>query len=152
MYGDVEGNYAFVFNTETHLSLNRIYGNSLIIMPKVLAPHYLNVNVLLSNIIAYVFEVAINRLIPSGILQHSEEYATWLHFIRHKEEAEDTRRIFSLGDLEYGFVLYICACAISLIVFFFEKISLTLRRYFRYFLGYVLFFALVCQRMRVYHG
>jgi hypothetical protein len=61
-----------------------------------------------------------NRLIPSGIPKHLADYGMWFIYRQFDVEVKDPRKILSLGDLEFGFVLWLIACSVSLLVFFGE--------------------------------
>jgi hypothetical protein len=54
------------------------------------------------NPLVKVLDQVLNRLLPSGIPQHLSDLAHSDVFNHYDEEEEDSRRILSLSDLEYG--------------------------------------------------
>ncbi|KAG5668909.1 hypothetical protein PVAND_016822 [Polypedilum vanderplanki] len=60
------------------------------------------------------------RFFETGITNHFVDYGSWYLHRPFENEIEDTKRILSLKDLEYGFVIWIIACFVSLKVFLWE--------------------------------
>jgi hypothetical protein len=97
----------------------------------------------------------ISRLNPTGIPNYLADYGEWYLFRRLVEGVVDSRRILSLNDLEYGFVLFLGAAALSIVVFFGELLSvqvwLKLKRKLRILIGIADFLRVLRARMANYH-
>jgi hypothetical protein len=84
------------------------------------------------------------RIIPAGIPQHLWEYEdNYKKRLLNSEEVEDSRRILSLGDLEYGFVLWLIAISVSTTAFFVEFLGPKLKRLARASVGLFYFMKLL---------
>jgi hypothetical protein len=59
----------------------------------------------------------ISRFILAGITKHLSDYGMWFLLRQFDDELVDPRRILSLSDLEFGFVLWLVACFLSLLCF-----------------------------------
>lgn len=59
----------------------------------------------------------VTRLLPSGIIQHSNKFHEWCHFPDYVIEEESEPQVLTLDDLSFGFVMWICACCITFVVF-----------------------------------
>jgi hypothetical protein len=104
-----------------------------------------------NNVLVNHIDEILNRLIEAGLEKYHFNYYDWVTVSRFDNEPEDTRRIFSLNDLEYGFVLWLAACLGSFLVFIYEINSLRLRRKLRVLIGLVDFLRLLRARMADYH-
>ncbi|KAG5667315.1 hypothetical protein PVAND_015300 [Polypedilum vanderplanki] len=62
----------------------------------------------------------IERFYETGITNHFVDYGSWFLHRPFDNESEDPKRILSLKDLEYGFVIWLIACFVSAIVFLWE--------------------------------
>jgi hypothetical protein len=70
----------------------------------------------------------------------------------HFEPPEDELlRIFSMGDLEYGFALWLGACAVSSLVFFGEVLNVKSRRFVATLAGLIEFLSAIVELTRRYH-
>ncbi|KAG5680940.1 hypothetical protein PVAND_010416 [Polypedilum vanderplanki] len=56
----------------------------------------------------------LERYITAGIAKYHYEYSEWFDNILNAEKEVDTRRILSLGDLEYGFVFYMAVSFVAI--------------------------------------
>ncbi|KAG5667434.1 hypothetical protein PVAND_015414 [Polypedilum vanderplanki] len=70
----------------------------------------------------------IKKLNPSGILNHLIDYGFWLRYRPPPTEIEDPKRVLSMKDLEFYFVIWLPCCLASFVVFIFEIRSLWIRR------------------------
>jgi hypothetical protein len=107
------------------------------------------------GIITELVDSVVNEFVPTGIL--IKEYDDgWEQYLTHSDgHFQEPPLIFSLGNLDAGFVVWLGACCVCTIVFIFEMISTTLKRWSRKLIrcvtGCVLFLMLLRQRMRAYH-
>jgi hypothetical protein len=93
----------------------------------------------------------ISRLTPTGIPNYLADFGQWYLFKRLDVVIEDSRRILSLRDLEYGFVLFLGAALLSILVFIGELLSLLVRRKLRILIELVDFLRVLRARMLNYH-
>lgn len=77
------------------------------------------VGVMRNNFIYDVTEDVIKLLIQGGIVQNFVKYIENVIFKPFQDEGEE-KKPFALKDLEFGFVIYLVACAISLSVLVLE--------------------------------
>jgi hypothetical protein len=149
--GKNKSNIAFFVGESFHAKINMTHGLSL---PKMKGEELLisfSFFMTKNNVLVNHVDEILNRLIEAGIEKYHSEYAKWIDIRPSKDEPEDTRRIFSLNDLEYGFVLWLAACLGSFLVFVYEINSLRLRRKLRVLIGLVDFLRLMRARMADYH-
>jgi hypothetical protein len=104
-----------------------------------------------NNFMISHFEGIQTQLLETGFGKYHIEFAEWLDIKPHVEEKVDSRRIFALKDLEYGFVLWLAACFVSFLVFVYEINSLRLKRKLRVLIGLYDFLRLLRARMADYH-
>jgi hypothetical protein len=108
-------------------------------------------NMIKNNFMVNHFDGIQMQLLETGFGKYHIEFAKWLNLKPHVEEKVDSRRIFALKDLEYGFVLWLAACFVSFLVFVYEINSLRLRRKLRVLIGLIDFLRLLRARMADYH-
>jgi hypothetical protein len=97
----------------------------------------------------------ISQLTPTGIPNNLADFSHWYLFRRLVEGVVDSRRILSLKDHEYGFVMFFGAAALSIVVFFGELLSfqvwLKLKQKLRISIGLADFLRVLRARMANYH-
>jgi hypothetical protein len=96
----------------------------------------------------------ISRLTPAGIPKYQADYGRWYYHRPLPEENTDTRRILSLIELNFGFVFFLAAAGLSLLVFFCEllwQIWLKMARKLKILIGLVDFLRVLNERMQDYH-
>jgi hypothetical protein len=108
-------------------------------------------NMIKNNFMISHFEGIQTQLLETGFGKYHAQYAKWLDIKPHVEEKVDSRSIFALKDLEYGFVLWLAACFVSCLVFVYEINSLRLRKKLRVLIGLIDFLKLLRARMADYH-
>ncbi|KAG5669317.1 hypothetical protein PVAND_017205 [Polypedilum vanderplanki] len=86
---------------------------------------------ILSNALA---DLMLN-LSQTGIPHYLNERGFHQFYDLFQPPEEENLRIFSLDDLEYGFVLYLGACALAIIVFIFELISVWIKKILEFYFG-----------------
>ncbi|KAG5671297.1 hypothetical protein PVAND_001502 [Polypedilum vanderplanki] len=143
--------FAFFVKKQNHIFFNSTFKNSLPTMQnekltKMIAFSSYGNNVLMSQI-----KEVINKLIPSGIPKHLNDYGLWYLFRPVDVEIEDPRRVLSMSDLEFGFVIFLVALAFSIVVFLCEIVSLSVKRRLRKLIGLYEFVRIIRERLKDYH-
>jgi hypothetical protein len=85
----------------------------------------------------------LQRLIPFGIPQYLWDLGSQAISYRYDDDVPDNRRILSLGDLEYGFVIWLVTFPIPIFVFICELLSFMAERVVRKFAGLIEFLMLL---------
>jgi hypothetical protein len=67
-------------------------------------------------------EKTLQNLLSSGIYQQNYNYAIWDRFRQVKEVEDSEPKVLSVEDLKFGFVVWICTCGVSILVFVLELI------------------------------
>lgn len=114
--------YAFFISDSFHASLNATFKRSLPIMQNDRVVRSLQLLTFRNNPLLLDIDELFKKWIPSGIVQHLLDYGKWFIDRPIEDTILDNRRILSMFDLEYGFVLWLIACGISTIVFICEMI------------------------------
>ncbi|KAG5668949.1 hypothetical protein PVAND_016855 [Polypedilum vanderplanki] len=112
--------FAFLIDDISHANLNSTFKNSLQKMhnEKLLkmVGYSTNRNMLMQR----QFDEILEKLIPSGITKYSGDYGKWLNFRPVDFEVKDSRRILSLTDLEFGFVIWLVSLSLPIACFLIE--------------------------------
>ncbi|KAG5671333.1 hypothetical protein PVAND_001536 [Polypedilum vanderplanki] len=123
--------YAFYISEDKHRILNKTFKNSL---PKM---DTFKINMLSEGIaipkhciFQQQFDDVIAQLIPSGILKHLENLRKWYYNRPIEEEPEDSLKVLSMSDLEFGFIIFLIAALLSIVVFIYEFLFLNLKKNF----------------------
>ncbi|KAG5674041.1 hypothetical protein PVAND_004031 [Polypedilum vanderplanki] len=105
----------------------------------------------LNNILQYQLNKLVDELIPSGILNHLVSYGEWYLNRPIDIKPEDTKRILSMSDLEFGFVIFLGTLSFPIFVFICEIHALYVRRQLRKLLGLYEFVRVIRERLKDYH-
>ncbi|KAG5679487.1 hypothetical protein PVAND_009052 [Polypedilum vanderplanki] len=149
--GETKSKYAFLVNPEIHQIFNSLYNKSLPTMKNERITYPYTFLMYKRNIMTHPIIDIINELIPSGILQHETDYGMWYMHRPVDVEVKDPRRILSMSDLEFGFVIFLGAISLSIVVFICELHVLYLKRQLRKFLGLFVFIRVIRERLKDYH-
>lgn len=149
--GKNEAKFAFFLENRKHAIFNTTYKRSLTIMQKEkLSNSFGLVMVRNAPIFNHVNRI-LDRLIPSGIAKHLIEYGSW-HLSRPlPHEFIDPRKILSMSDLEFGFVIWLVACFASFLVFVYERCGSWIDRKCRNLLVIIDFVKLLKWILADYH-
>ncbi|KAG5671312.1 hypothetical protein PVAND_001517 [Polypedilum vanderplanki] len=120
--------YAFLVTEEVHLFWNITFGTSLPILQNERVTKEIGYSLPKNNIIAIKFMEFVDNFIQYGITKQLFEYGFWYLFRNFNEEPEDPRRILSMSDLEFGFVIFLGFLMLSIVVFICELHTLYLKR------------------------
>lgn len=137
--GEINQKLAFFMLGSFHAQLNSSFGNSLAIMKGEKLAKLLVFALLKNNMLFGHLNDIINRLHPMGITNHHIEYGQWIQNRPPPVEIEDPRRILSIYDLEFGFVIWLAACFGAFLVFLYEirKSFLEMLKSFAAFLSFL---------------
>jgi hypothetical protein len=147
-----EFKFAFLINENRHLEFNATFGKSLITMTGEKVTKSLALSMRRNNMVFGLLSETVNRLIPSGILQHLSDYAKWFFARKLIEDQPSSLIVLSLHNLEYGFVIWLCSCAVAVFVFFCEFMPVKVKQMVISLIGLCCFMRLLFMRMRVYHN
>ncbi|KAG5669173.1 hypothetical protein PVAND_017067 [Polypedilum vanderplanki] len=118
--GENEMKFAFLVHDITHSLFNSTYKSSLQRMQneklQQMTGYMTNRNMLIQS----QFDKLLEKLIPSGIAQHSVEYGKWFLFRPVDNEVEDSRKVLSMTDLEFGFVIWLVSISLPITCFLIE--------------------------------
>lgn len=81
--------------------------------------NYLGYGVLRNNFIFHLLENVTERLVPAGIPQHWNDFYRWVIF-RPKNTESKQPKVLCVGDLEFGFFLWLGSCIVTCVIFFVE--------------------------------
>ncbi|KAG5679491.1 hypothetical protein PVAND_009055 [Polypedilum vanderplanki] len=149
--GSIKSKYAFLIHTEDHARLNSTFKKSLPIMKNERLTKTVHISMMRVNIISQPLDDVIDELIPSGILQHENDYGMWYMHRPVDVEVKDPKRILSMSDLEFGFVTFLGVLSLSIVVFICELHALYVRRQLRKLLGLYEFIRVIRERFKDYH-
>ncbi|KAG5679253.1 hypothetical protein PVAND_008833 [Polypedilum vanderplanki] len=114
---DKNSKYGFLVNTELHAIFNSTFKDSLTIMKNETITKQAHILMLFRTIMSRPLEDIIKDLILSGILQHKTDQ--WNIHRQVVVEIEDPRIVLSMSDLEFGFVIFLGAMSLPIVVFYF---------------------------------
>jgi hypothetical protein len=135
-----------------HSQFNATFHRSLAIMKNARLTKVFAFRFVKNHFLIKTLNHVISQLTPAGIPNYLADYGQWYLFRRLDEDViEDSRRIFSLGDLEYGFVLFLGAATVSILVFIGELLSVQVKRKLEMMIGLVDFLRVLRARMADYH-
>jgi hypothetical protein len=153
--GNDKEKFAFLVHELIHSQLNATFKKSLAIMKGSKLKIEVVIPVSRNHFIFDPLNHVISRFTPAGIPKYLADYGRWFYFRPLPEENTDTRRILSLIDLEFGFVLFLAAAGFSLLVFFgellWQQIWLKMARKLKVLIGLVDFLRVLNERMQDYH-
>ncbi|KAG5685025.1 hypothetical protein PVAND_014228 [Polypedilum vanderplanki] len=148
---DLLKKYVFLVSFEVHHKLNQTFKSSLLRLKNEKVTYMTRLALTRNNILLHSMNHFMDKLIPAGIACQLMDYASWHDYRLISEEIDDPRKILSMSDLEFGFILWIIACCFSFFVFIYELHALYLRRQFRILLGLFEFLRVVRERLKDYH-
>ncbi|KAG5668282.1 hypothetical protein PVAND_016229 [Polypedilum vanderplanki] len=119
--------YAFLVNHMKHAYMNQTFQNSLNIMENERISKTYGYTVSNDKRFMNSFNDVIHWLIPAGIPQQLADYALW--FLQRPCDVviSDPRRILTLTDLEFGFVIWLASLSLPITCFLIE-ISIAIYR------------------------
>jgi hypothetical protein len=153
--GNDKGKFVFLVNELIHSQLNATFKKSHAIMKG--SKLTIEIVILMSrnHFILDPLNHVISRFTPAGIPKYLADYGRWYYYRPLPEEDTDTRRVLSLDDLDFGFVLFLAAAGFSLLVFFgellWQQLWLKMARKLKVLIGLVDFLRALNERMQDYH-
>ncbi|KAG5666110.1 hypothetical protein PVAND_017729 [Polypedilum vanderplanki] len=143
--------YAFLVSEEAHNVLNATLQKSLPMMQNDRFYKMMEIIVPKSSILFQHLDDLIIWLIPSGILEFLENVRRWYQYRPLEEDIKDPRRILSISDLEFGFVIFLVSLFLAIVVFICELRVYFLKKHFEIFIGIVAFLRVVREKLTKYH-
>jgi hypothetical protein len=137
-------------NAPVHAVLNKTFGCSLPIMHNEKMERILSIYMSSNNMLMVQLNQLVSRLVSTGIVKHHVDYGYWYMYRPVEDIIEDPRRILSLRDLEYGFVLWLFACLVSFVCFICELLWIGLKKLHSLF-QVSQFLRVLRSRMHDYH-
>ncbi|KAG5671307.1 hypothetical protein PVAND_001512 [Polypedilum vanderplanki] len=150
--GETKSKYAF-FTTDIseQAAWKKVFNGSLFTLENEILSKPLAVSSPLNNILQYQLNKLVDHLIPSGILNHLVNYGVWHLHRPIYIEPEDSKRVLSMSDLQFGFVIFLGFMSLPIVVFICELHALYVRRQFRTLLGLYEFVRVIRERLKDYH-
>jgi hypothetical protein len=147
--------FAFMIQNLLHSQLNTTYRKSLETMKGERLTKDWSFVMSKNHFLLGHFNQVINRFNPAGIPKHLADYGAWYMTGKLEEEIVDSRRVLSLKDLDFGFVLFLGAAGVSVLVFFgellWQQVWLKLSRKLKVLIEVFEFLRALRERMRDYH-
>jgi hypothetical protein len=84
--------------------------------------------VMRNNFIFPVTQNAMRKLVPAGIPQHFLKYI-YEFVLRGSPKDKKEPKKFDIKDLEFGFVIHMALCAISIVVFVLENLIYNFKKF-----------------------
>jgi hypothetical protein len=153
--GNDKGKFAFLVHDMIHSQLNATFQKSHAIMKGWKLTVEVVIPMSRNHFILDPLNHVISRFTPAGIPKYLADYGRWYYHRPLPEKDTDTRRVLSLIDLEFGFVLFLAAAGFSLLVFFgellWQQLWLKMARKLKILIGLVDFLRALNERMQDYH-
>jgi hypothetical protein len=151
VFEQTRSKYAFFVGSGYHATVRAKLGRSLAVMENerfsIPSSYFMTKN----NMLVIHLDEILNRLIEAGIQKYHDELVLSINEKRFAEEVVDSRRVLSMSDLEFYFVIWLGSCFVSFLVFIYEINSLKLREKFMMLLDLLDFLNFLRARMAQYH-
>ncbi|KAG5671226.1 hypothetical protein PVAND_001435 [Polypedilum vanderplanki] len=151
----LEKKFALLITSEWHHFLNLTFKRSLPILHSEKLQKMIYFNFMKNDIILSQIDEILSSFIQSGIAKNLYDYGLWLIAKPFIEEIEDTRRILSMSDLEFDFVIFLIVLCASFCCFICELFWVNLvnygKKFLRKFFGLIEFLRILKTIMNVYH-
>ncbi|KAG5671334.1 hypothetical protein PVAND_001537 [Polypedilum vanderplanki] len=149
--GKIKTKYAFFIRIIEHYLYNSTYGKSLPKMENESIKKEKIFTMIKNSMLVEHLTYIMERLIPTGIIKQLDDYGNWYLHRKLEVEPEDTKRILSMSDLEFGFVIFLGFMSLAIFVFICELHALYVRRQMRKLLGFYEFVRVIRERLKDYH-
>lgn len=105
-----------------------------------------------NNFLYRLTEEVMEKVIPAGIPQYLFEFHQWMA-IRRKITINSVKgpRVLTLGDLNFGFEIWLSACGMACVGYVMEILRFKARKILRKLIGLTLFVLTLHQRLRRFH-
>ncbi|KAG5671269.1 hypothetical protein PVAND_001475 [Polypedilum vanderplanki] len=148
---DQKNKYAFIITKSTHdFWISELKG-SLPILPIEKFTKDMSIFTMKNSILFVQMNQIMNKFIETGIAQHLLDYAVWFLWRPSDKKVEDPRKVLSMSDLEFGFVIFLGFLSLPVVVFICELLSLKVRRQMRKLVGLYEFMRIIRERLKDYH-
>ncbi|KAG5675972.1 hypothetical protein PVAND_005828 [Polypedilum vanderplanki] len=112
--------YVFFVDHVMHAYLNKTYQKALPIMANERLTVMTAYTIINNTALMSIFDDVIYRFVQCGITKYLEEHAMWLLQRPLAEAFVDSRKILSLSNLEFGFVLWLASLSLPITCFLYE--------------------------------
>lgn len=144
---------AFQLNNHLQAIVNFKCKDSAVVMKGKKTSKQVGIVMIRNTILFDTLNEVMDKIIPSGIPEHIFNHGLWTFYKKFLPSDDNDPKVMTLGDLEYGFILWLFACCISSCGFVTEIMIVKLRRILvRPLIGLILFLRILSMRMSVYHG
>ncbi|KAG5668712.1 hypothetical protein PVAND_016640 [Polypedilum vanderplanki] len=143
--------YAFLIEAEIYDVLNIIYNQSLPIMQNEKISKSSGYFMPKNHMLLLHMKKLFDDLLPTGIFEHLKQHGVWFFNRPTYKNPDDPRRILSMYDLEFGFMIISVALFVSIIVFICELHALYFKRQLKKCLGLYEFIRVLRERLKDYH-
>lgn len=149
--GNFKTKYAFFISITDHYLYNSSFKDSLPKMDNESIKKEKVFVMIKNGMLVEHLTYIINKFLPTGILKFLDDLAKWYLHRKLELEPDDPRRVLSMTDLEFGFVIFVGFLSVAVVVFIWEIFSLGVRRKFRKLFGLFEFLKVLKERMKDYH-
>jgi hypothetical protein len=149
--GKSDQKFAFLVNTIIHSHYNTTFQNTLTTMENERTSKLSAFGLGWNNMLLNRLNALIRRLNEAGISDYLDDYGQWFISRIFIEEVVDPRRILSLDDLGFGFVIWLVACFVSVLVFVIEILNVKLKMMFKSLIRLLQFLIVLRARLNYYH-
>jgi hypothetical protein len=127
-FDDTTNKNALIVSRDLLLAYEKLYEKTFTVLKeRLLSVGMVFQTTMFNHFLSQVLYETIEKLIPSGIISHLIETHKQSYYQIAKEEEVNEPSVFSLGDLDFGFYIWLPCVGVSILVFFGELI------HFRFF-------------------
>ncbi|CAG9807144.1 unnamed protein product [Chironomus riparius] len=101
-----------------------------------------------NSILYPIFDKVMNKLVPSGIPLYLFKYYKEFLYGVYQESKENMPKILTFDDLEFGFIMWLTACGISLAAFATEILRYKTLKFIEIYVGLIVLVSIVTNRTR----
>ncbi|KAG5668078.1 hypothetical protein PVAND_016033 [Polypedilum vanderplanki] len=117
---ETRAKYAFLIEAKLYDVIDNFFNQSLPVMQNEKISKSTGYIMPKNHMLLLHMKKLFDDLIPTGIFEHLKQYGIWfLHRPIYKIPA-DPRKILSMFDLEFGFIIFLAALCVSTVVFICE--------------------------------
>ncbi|KAG5679499.1 hypothetical protein PVAND_009063 [Polypedilum vanderplanki] len=149
--GETKQKYAFLMPIYTYRTYCTIFNTSLPIMKNVKITKSYGYQLPKHHMLFLHLNKIFDKLIPTGIPEHLYKKGYWMHLKPKDNEIVDTRRVLSMSDLEFGFVIILGFLGLSIFVFICEVYAFYMKILLKKLLGLYEFLNDLKEILRNYH-
>ncbi|KAG5669958.1 hypothetical protein PVAND_000247 [Polypedilum vanderplanki] len=149
--GKTKEKYAFLVSNDIYVAFYKFFGRTLPTMENEKVVKMLGISSDSNNMLVFYINKIISRLITAGIAKYLDDYSWWYENRFIEEEPKDSRKILSMYDLEFGFVIFLAVLFVAILVFIFEVVPVFVRKVLENIAGFYGFFKGLRMRLKIYN-